>query len=325
LISIGVRKYITPYYWGNPWFAAKIKHIKKNNISTNTIFIGSSRVYRQINPQLFDSLTQATTKSYNLGAPATFCPQTYYLLENILNDTLLNIKYCFIELSGIDEISDYLLHQERSNYWVTPNYLTFIYSSLLDNSSYPLKKKWKIFSTYTTSFIENVFHLGHFKEQLLNKNYYNHSYTGEYGFYPLEKEFKETQDSIVKNIYRNRHLSLLKDTSQLIKRKQLVSNYIRKKDASNCSLTHLKKIKQLIEECNEKGVKLYFMLLPRNTIQTSYSLYFNIPEENTINLANPKEFPEFYLVENSFDIGHLNIKGANLLTKELAKSLTLNP
>ena len=110
---------LTPYHQGNPWYSTKIQFLEKNNqIVHNTFFFGSSRIYRQIDPHLFDSTLnlslQESVSSYNVGAPATFNPQTYYLYENFLKSKLSNgVKYCFIELMNVDLGSRKLMHQEK--------------------------------------------------------------------------------------------------------------------------------------------------------------------------------------------------------------------
>ncbi|MCP3933638.1 MAG: hypothetical protein GY705_31610, partial [Bacteroidetes bacterium] len=102
LIYLGLSFIISicvPYHWGNPLYSVKISYLEKENDRPfNTYFFGSSRVFRQFDPTLFDSLAHAFTneeiRSYNMGAPGTIVPQTYYLYERFLNSELSNgVKY----------------------------------------------------------------------------------------------------------------------------------------------------------------------------------------------------------------------------------------
>src|SRR5690554_4110142 len=143
-----------PYYWGNPWFAPKIEYLEtKKDSLPNVLFFGSSRVYRQIDPSVFDktfnNLTNNKTKSFNLGAPATFSPQSFYLYENFLDSKLSqNADLMFLELTSIDLISDKLLHQERTRYWLNFIDFKFALKSIIYHPHLSLAKKWKGFHHY---------------------------------------------------------------------------------------------------------------------------------------------------------------------------------
>lgn len=66
----------------------------------DTLFIGSSRIYFQISPALFDRVTRERglpTHSFNFGIGGMYLPETFYLLEQILNLKPRNLKWVFIE------------------------------------------------------------------------------------------------------------------------------------------------------------------------------------------------------------------------------------
>ncbi|MDC1161878.1 hypothetical protein OAT18_00395 [Tenacibaculum sp.] len=56
---------------------------------------------------------------------------------------------------------------------------------------------------------------------------------------------------------------------------------------------------------------------PRYGNQKALNLSLQIPEENFIDMSNPLNYDLLYSYENSFDIGHLNSKGAMLYSKML--------
>ena len=61
---------------------------------------------RQIDPYIFDSTIRDQIKqdvsSFNLGSPATFCPQNYYLYEKFLESEISEkAKYCLVELMPV--------------------------------------------------------------------------------------------------------------------------------------------------------------------------------------------------------------------------------
>lgn len=322
-----IISYLIPYHWGNPWFSSKIQFLKKLDLSDrpNTYFFGSSRVYRQINPKVFDSiyntLTTSKIKSFNLGAPATFCPQTYFLYEHFLNSSLSQkTKFVFIELMDIDRIEKSLLHQERTTYWQNLSDLNFIFRSVFSNPLINPKLKFLYFKNYTISYIENIFHLGHFGQQLVTQNYYQETYVGPYrnGFFPLEYDLINTNNESLKQSLIKRKESLIKEPKKLQKRSETSieqsANLLEPSDD-----VHIARIMQLLELSENHNIHLIFLRSPRNSTQNISNLYSYIPIENRLDLSNAAVYPEFYSLENSFDVGHLNLRGSKLYSEILAK------
>lgn len=314
---------LTPYHWGNPWYSSKIQYLEESNdMNYNTFFFGSSLVYRQIAPITFDSILNTHEKnnsnSFNLGAPATFTPQNYYLYENFLESPLSkNAKYCFIELREVDLLNDYFLHQERTTYWQNYSDLKFIFRSINENPKLAYKRKTLAYRNYLVSYFENLFHLGHFGQQLNSPNYYSVDYVGKNGFFPLQLQLEYTSDSVVKNNLVIRKNSIIKDPGLVSKRKQAVlKEYTKVED--NYDYTHLRKINALIEISKEKGIHLVFIISPRYITKELLNLSSQISSMHLIDMANPEKFETLYTIENSFDIGHLNTKGAHEYTKLLA-------
>lgn len=321
LLAFAIVKIISvfmPYHYGNVWYSAKMNNLNKVDKKFNTFFFGSSRFYRQVNPVLFDQeISDCKVKSYNLAAPATFCPQNYYLLENFLDsEPELNIetKFCFIELMDVDTISPKLLHQERTNYFLNTRYFTFALNSIKSNRNLSKFEKYKSIKKYLTSFIEKQLNLGHFSQQLIKPNYYNEDYVGINGFYPLETELEQTLDLNIKNNLIKRNLNLNK--KGLLNK---CNDYDRsKKTNAFIDQIHAEKIRNLIKKYGERNIKIIFVLAPRNISPSLIKLYDTIEHSNKINLCDPEKYPEFYSISNSFDLGHLNINGSEIFTKALA-------
>ena len=329
LILFVIAKTITfylPYHWGNPWYSTKIDYLENSdNKNYNTYFFGTSRVYRQINPVVFDSVCNKNSiekfSSFNLGAQATFCPQTYFLYENFLKSELSNgVKYCFLELTHIGSINDYFLHREQTNYWLDFNETKFVIKSYKNNPYISPEKKKKQLRRYILSYIENIIHWGHFGEHLMKPNFYDIRFLGEMnnGFFPMDLEFETTNDKFVKDHFRLINSTMLNDTSVLKKKvesaKDCYENTINEYDQ-----VHYKRILSLIDLSKQKGIQFIILLSPRNASTDLVKLMSMIPEKNKIDMAIPTKdnFP-YYYIQNSFDIGHMNEKGANLYSKNLA-------
>ena len=323
-----------PYHWGNPWYSVKARYLEKNNHKAfNTFFFGSSRVYRQVDPFLFDSLAQEITNeeihSFNLGAPATFAPQTYFLYEQFLNSPLSkNAKYCFLELTDVSPIGKRSMHQEKTNYWLGMSGLSFAIKSIVADQTKSKTYRATQCMRYFFSYIENVLHLGHFSRQLTTTNVYEEDYLGPYnnGYLPYEYEYKTTKNPTLKKALFRRMKVLEKEPERLGLRRTRIQNAYNASSDSYYDRANRKRILELIERSRKKGIELIiFFISPRpmhvNKVNI-VNLSRKIPKANLIDLCYPVRYPDLYAVENAFDLGHLNTKGSGLLTSYLAEEFS---
>ena len=320
--------YAIPYHWGNPWFSTKIQFLEKDSqIEYNTFFFGSSRIYRHIDPKVFDStfnsISEEKLYSFNLGAPSTFNPQCYYLYEKFLSSPLSSTaKYCFIELMEVDLLIDYYMHEERTSYWQNYSDILFVGKSVYANNQLGLKRKLKSGINYLTSFLENLLHLGHFGKQIVSENYYKDKYLGplKNGFFSLDYESKTTKDPFMVEYFRERKKPILKKPELIDYRKaKILNSYNNISDT--CDRVNLNRISELIQISRQKGIELIFILSPRYGNQKLLNLSRQLPEMNIIDVSNPQNYDLLYKYENSFDVGHLNSKGAGEYSKILAVEL----
>lgn len=324
LIISSIVSMFTPYHWGNPWFSSKVQFLNKaDDHNYNTFFFGSSLVYRQIDPYVFDSTLNShekkTSHSFNLGAPATFNPQSYYLYDHFLKSPASkNTKYCFIELRDVDLFNDYFLHQERATYWQNYPDLKFIFNSIYSNPNLKAKRKLHSYRNYSISYLEKIFHLGHFGQQINSPSYYSDDYVGVSGFFPLEVELTSTRDPRVKNSLQSRKKAIIMDSSLVSKRKRrIIEEYADTREYFDD--LHLKRINEMIEESIDKGIHLTFIISPRYANREILNLSSRILSNHVIDMANPGKFSSLYDLENSFDVSHLNTKGAREYTRLLAE------
>ena len=69
-----------------PQFSEKLAHFAAHKDEYDTLFIGSSRTFRQILPSLFDPLMAAggqPARSFNFGLDGMFSPEDAYVAEKI--------------------------------------------------------------------------------------------------------------------------------------------------------------------------------------------------------------------------------------------------
>lgn len=312
-----------PYHWGNEYFHPKIKYLEKHRDKKfNTFFFGTSRIYRQIDPFIFDSIVNQSQKkkstSFNLGAAGLKNPESFYLIENFLSsDIAKNTKYCFLELRDVDVTGEERLHKQANNYCKNLKDILFVWKSNY-HMKIDLDEQRSSISNYAVSYIENKLHFGHFGEQLLGNFYYiNNLGEKENGYYSIDDEINtlnnnpETFDN-----FQKKRRGFLNDTTILSKHKKKSLNWYKKETYDKVYLDRLLTLKN---HCKKQNITLIFILAQQSTKKT-INLSKQLPKESVIDLCDPNKHSAFYLVENHFDEVHLNKKGATLYSKALANA-----
>ncbi len=290
LVSAAIFQ-ITPYHWGNPWYSAKIQFLEKQDaLPYNTFFFGSSRIYRQTNPEAFDQSfkphSDTPMRSFNLGAPAIFNPQCYYVYEQFLNSSLSQeAEYCFMELMNVNLLGDYFMHEERTTYWQNPKDLLFVGKAFYNNPTLSRKRKFKALKNYSISYAENLFHLGHFGHQWMKDNYYDENYVGfsQTGYFPLEHDLSVTRDSIVKKDLLQRNQAIKEHPEILAENRRRMLQANSPSNQGVYDKIHLQRINELIAKSNEKGIHLVFVLPPNSGGKALNNLGKRIPQAHFIN------------------------------------------
>jgi hypothetical protein len=102
----------------------------------DTLFIGSSRIYFQISPVIFDSVTRESglpTHSFNFGIGGMYLPETSYLLEQILNLKPRNLRWVFIEYDELQtKWSPTNQTSRRALYWADWKRVSLLLRKLTD-------------------------------------------------------------------------------------------------------------------------------------------------------------------------------------------------
>ncbi len=178
-------KQTVPYYWGSPLIEKKIKHIAQDSKVYDNFFIGSSKTYRQINPELFDRKTKLN--SYNLGNIGQFYLESNYILDHFLEEYPIKEKTnILIQEMQISKIADGNLHTLKSKYFMDFKRLKIGVKYFWN------KKDYTQVYRHILSFIENKLCIGEFREiidyHLKDANELRNHIQEQNGFYSLEQE-----------------------------------------------------------------------------------------------------------------------------------------
>ena len=84
-----------------PEVADKLRFFILHKDEFDTVFIGSSHIYRHVVPETFDRAAAdggMSTRSFNFGIPGMHPPESFYILEQILRAKPSRLKWVFVEL-----------------------------------------------------------------------------------------------------------------------------------------------------------------------------------------------------------------------------------
>jgi hypothetical protein len=120
----------------------KFRFFSAHKDEFDTLFIGSSRIYFQISPAIFDRVTRESglpTRSFNFGIGGMYLPESAYLLEQILNLKPRNLKWIFIEYDEMQtKWSPENETSRRALYWADWKRVSLLWRKLTDTGTGPL-------------------------------------------------------------------------------------------------------------------------------------------------------------------------------------------
>jgi hypothetical protein len=289
-------------------------YVKKDSL-INTLFMGTSRTYRQIDPAIIDSvLATEKIKSYNLGATGTFHPENMYLFEEVVQHTsgTAPVKYLFMELTDLVPIEFVNWFAPQSYYYIDAGYLRFVLSSYFEREDFSFFQKIKYAYPFVQGYLLN--HL--FLVNPLHASPELAIYTGEHqnGFYPLDLDVQQNQKVQLKE----RYTAFKKDTSALTARLQI--QYEQRKPHVNTTL--LKRLNQMMARAEQHHIRMYYIIPPRlKEYRDMAALSEHLPENRVIDMGSHADYPDLYLAKYSFDVAHLNSQGAALYSRYLAQAI----
>ncbi len=304
-----------PYYWGNPGIATKIEFLEEKQDAYNLFFMGSSRVYRQIDPEIFDAHTDSI-HSFNLAYRATFNPETYYLLEHFIKRKATQPTYIMIELQNFIPIADKNLGTIEASYYLNYPQLKLAIQDSIQGKS--VREIWQndFTKNYLKAYWNNIWNVGQLKEITAA-----HPGKGERtkkalgaaknGFRPLDADIK-TSKGLCKRLER---LHANSDNYQGKSTYLAALNEYKKYQNRACSKTHLEYIQQIIKKAEGQNYHLIFLLPPKKP--ELLPLFTQIDENHKINMCDPVDFPHLYETKYWFDEKHLNEYGAALFSRYL--------
>ena len=136
LIACAALHVVLPFPEIDGGVSQKFRFFAAHKDEFDTLFIGSSRVYFQISPAIFDRVTREDgmpTHSFNFGIGGMYLPETAYLLEQILKLKPRNLKWVFIEYDEMQtKWSPENQTSRRALYWADWKRVSLLLRKLTD-------------------------------------------------------------------------------------------------------------------------------------------------------------------------------------------------
>ena len=319
----GIRSDKSYLFYEDESIIQKADFYHKNADQYNCLVIGSSRLYRQVNPlQLDEELASHQLSTYNASV-ANLRPfrSLDYLDYLNLSDS---VRYVVLELMPPTRIGD--------NYKANPELHSVDFSkfgvllSMCLKSNYRKDVKAYYILRYSQTMAYKYLGFGLRKyisvlmgtEEVKTKEAF-YDIKAANGFLPFEDEL-----SIHSNPELDRrHNYFISDSVRIIEESIKSSLYDQRASISPQKDGFVTYLNQKTAELNAKGIDLYFVISPRKRPWDMRYLASIVPllGAPVIDLSPADRYPEFYNYQYSFDDTHLNKKGAELFTSELAKQM----
>lgn len=296
-----------------PVVSEKLNDLAKHGKEVDTLFVGSSRVYRQVDPALFDERMKElgrATHSYNLAADGMNFPETFYMLDRAAKMTP-HLKLVVLEAGSMQHVDNPIFGEEstRSIYWRDWLRTWMIAKSIWRNparDAEPTKawigKLWHQFELMALN-LSNLGHGAERLERLLNpKNVENALLESDRGYAPIQRQMSKTNLFVFRERMKTkRPPGVLPLRVDPVLREQL---------------------DEFVSALRERGIDTCFVYCPAFRRDRPEVPSRNVPRPAPVlDFDNPTTFPDLFREEHYYDAVHLNQTGSSLFTRSLAESV----
>jgi len=325
LITCAGLSVVLPFPEIDGGVSQKFRFFAAHKDEFDTLFIGSSRVYFQISPAIFDRVTRENgmpTHSFNFGIGGMYLPETAYLLEQILNLKPRNLRWVFIEYDELQtKWSPGNQTSRRAIYWADWKRVSLLLRKLTDAGTDPL---WLPSPAKLRDIVlcqsgeKNTRSLLTYYAGQFEKNYTNVARAADVLQYFLGRDTKERRArylGVANDGYFNRPYRM--SSEQVAAYERWFAAAMAQTNTHPLSPYAMEAYRQCAQEVREIGAMPIFLITPSIT-------EFNVATENTgltsvvMAFNNPRIYPSLYRSEVRRDGQHLTKSGAEEFTRLVA-------
>ena len=291
----------------------------------DTLFIGSSRIYFQISPAIFDRVTRERglpTRSFNFGIGGMYLPESAYLLEQILNLKPHNLRWVFIEYDEIQtKWSPENQTSRRALYWADWKWVSLLLRKLTDAGTGP---QWLANPTKLRDIIlgqkdeKNTRSLVTFYATQSERNYTNVARAGDVSGHLLGQDTNERRASYlgaVSDGYVTKGGGM--STSQAAAYERGLAAAMAQTATHLLSPYAVEAYRQCAQEVRNIGAMPIFLITP-STTQINIATERAYAPGVVMAFNNPRTYPGLYHTSVRRDGEHLTKSGAEEFTRIVA-------
>jgi hypothetical protein len=311
----------------SPFLIEKERLVRADE-SINTLFVGSSIMYRQIDPDVFDSSASADGefRSYNLGNPGLYPMRSVSYLEYLIENPPPSIKHIVFELFRLDTVTFNYKSPEIMRLAGFANFVDILQT--IGAANFPLSYKFYLAGQYARAFAFKALGFGVI-DYLQMERSLRPVDIERLGFVNRGYLAKDTEIAQTRDAENRAHIeevgALLEQQPQLLGPRIQANKAKYARDWKLASSPYVEKLRDLIAQAERKGITLVYVLPPLLTepgIYFAYPTYLQMPEGSRLDLSDPERFPDVYAIDNVFDLEHVNSAGAVPLSRYLAEEFS---
>ena len=335
---------------------AKLEHYREAAGTYDTVFLGSSHVYRSFVPEVFDAAMAergAPTRSFNFGVQLPNAYETTYLLREVLARGDGTIERVFCEyMTSTPQIDPQNAFLPRTVYWHDAQATSLAIDRALALSGEvdgglrfheepsrsvtqyfgrPFPPAWRIGTGHALHFASRGTMVGRGKDVAKGLLGRAHGQTAGVargaGYLSLEDQQAqlEARGQLV-NPYRRRHEHFLETLASYGERVQALRDQavvFGDEEWMNAELQlvdDIEVVRRMAELCGAVGVELVLVVMPGNSCNRPFEQRLGTELGVPLLRFNlPDEFPRLYEADLRFDSGHPSAEGALEFTRELVR------
>lgn len=319
VVACGLIRYLLPAP-DVPVLSEKLEYFHTHRDEYDTLFVGSSRIFRQIVPEIFDSETARMglpVQSFNFGVQGMLAPETFVALDRILSPPPARLKTIILEPTAFDwnpDEPDTLRFMDWHRPWETLLALRTVFHYARKSKS---ASRFSLCQLHLRAALARATNLG-----LVAAAW---SATIE----EVSSEDKLTADLIHRQSgfvaldqipgERDRHEKFLEEQDVYEKRLAKYEKPLKKRRPATAEITAYREV---VERVRRRGIRVVFLSPPgEERSEVVLALHKDVPLDPFLDFNDPAKFPALFNVAYRFDEGHLNERGAEEFTRLLAVRL----
>lgn len=295
-----------------PVVSDKLDYLRAHRGEIDTVFIGSSRVYRAFDPAQFDSELNArggSARSFNFGADGVRPPESFYVLREVLK-LGLPLRRVFIELGHFNpKVNAANVGSARYLHWHDVRHTVLVLRHIA-GSGEKFAVKSEQLAVHLSSFLARMTNFGRGPELLAAK------LRGPQKTWSIPIPWKDHagfEAQMVPRMEGQRRATY-----------EAAVKYVGEHGLARTPVPPLLagELRALVAEVRAAGAEPVFVITPtvlaRENLVDLEAAGIDAP---LIAFTDPRRHPGVFLAENHCDEEHLNATGAAEFTRALAEEL----